>query len=121
MKRLTKAEEEIMQIIWQLDRCLVSDIIKYMIEEQGAEKPPHSSISSVVRLLEKKGFVDHKAYGRTYEYFPIVSKEAYSSSSLSKLVSDYFGGSMSNLVSHLVKENKVDSDEIKDLLNNLED
>ena len=71
-KKLTKAEEEIMQIIWRLERCTVSNIL----EDLGTPKPPHSSISSIVRILEKKGFVDHKTYARTHEYFPIVTKSA---------------------------------------------
>ena len=100
MKKLTKAEEEIMQIIWRLERCTVSDILN----DLGEPKPPHSSISSIVRILEKKEFLDHKAYGRTYEYFPVISKDDYSKLSLKKLASDYFEGSMNNLVSFLVKE-----------------
>jgi len=117
MKGLTKAEEEIMQIIWRLDRCIVSDVIK----ELGEPKPPHSTISSIVRILEKKGFVDHKAYGRTYEYFPIVSKTDYSKQSLKKLVTNYFDGSMNELVSFLVKEEDFDVKELTDLLDNLEE
>ena len=69
MKRLTKAEEEIMQLIWDHGPTTVSGLI----ERMGTPKPPHSSISSIVRILEKKEFVDHKAYGRTYEYFPIIA------------------------------------------------
>ncbi len=61
MKKLTKAEEDIMQIIWRLERCTVSNVL----EQLGKPKPPHSTISSIVRILENKGFVDHKAYGRT--------------------------------------------------------
>jgi predicted transcriptional regulator len=121
MKRLTKAEEEIMQMIWQLERCTVSDLRSDIQKETGGEKPPHSTISTIVRILEEKGFVDHKAYGRTYEYFPLVSKEDYSRKSLKKLVSDYFEGSMNNLVSFLVKEENIDKEEITRLLDNFED
>lgn len=116
MQKLTKAEEEIMQIIWRLDRCIVSDIIK----ELAPAKPPHSSISSIVRILEKKGFVDHKAYGRTYEYFPIVSKKDYSKRSLGKLVEDYFGGSPDQLVSFLVKEKDLSIKDLSDLIEQLD-
>ena len=120
MTQLTKGEEEIMHIIWRLERCLVSDLLKEM-ELKTGKKPPHSSISSIVRILERKGFVSHKAYGRTHEYFPIVSKEEYTKSSLSKLVSNYFDGSMSNLVSFLVKQENVDVDELSDLIEKLKD
>ena len=117
MKRLTKSEEEIMQIIWRLERCTVSEVIK----ELGLPKPPHSTISSIVRILEKKGFVDHKAYGRTYEYFPIVTREDYSKKTLKEFVSNYFEGSMNRLVSFMVKENDLDVEDLSDLLKKMEE
>ena len=121
MKRLTKAEEEIMQLIWQLERCTVSDLRGEIQKATGGAKPPHSTISTIVRILEEKGFVDHKAYGRTYEYFPTVSKEAYSKKTLKKFVSDYFEGSMNNLVSFLVKEENIDREELSKLLDAFND
>lgn len=120
-EKLTKAEEEVMQIIWVLDRCLVSDILKYMHDKLKIKKQaPHSTISSIVRILEKKGFVQHKTYGRTYEYFPIVSKEEYSKKTLKKFVSDYFEGSMNQLVSFLVKEKDLDLKELTELIDQLD-
>ena len=115
MKKLTKAEEEIMQVIWALDRCTVSDVISKL----GTPRPPHSTISSIVRILEKKGFVDHKAYGRTYEYFPIVDKDQYGKNRLQQLVSNYFEGSMERLVSHIVAKEDVDMDSLKKLIDEL--
>ena len=117
MKRLTKAEEEIMQFIWDHGPTTVSGLLELM----GTPKPPHSSISSIVRILEKKGFVDHKAYGRTYEYFPIIEKSTYSKFSLRKLVSHYFEGSMNELVSFLVKEDDISLTDLKELTKKLED
>jgi len=117
MQRLTKAEEEIMQFIWQLERCTVRDVL----DQLGTPKPPHSTISSIVRILENKGFVDHKAYGRTYEYFPIISRSDYSKKSVKKLVKDYFNGSTKSLVSFLVQEEKVDLNELQELLNTMKD
>jgi predicted transcriptional regulator len=70
MQKLTKAEEEIMQLFWDKGPALVSALI----DEMPEPKPPHSSVSSIVRILEKKGFVAHKAYGKTYEYFPISAR-----------------------------------------------
>lgn len=120
MEKLTKKEEEIMQIIWQLERCTVSDILD-VIERNEGKRPPHSSISTIVQILEKdRKFLDFKAYGKTYEYFPIVSKADYGKRSLSKLVSDYFDGSAQSLVSFLVKEEKMDADELKSLLDMLD-
>ena len=86
----------------------------------GEPKPPHSTISSIVRILENKGFLDHKAYGRTYEYFPIVEKEEYTKLSLKRLVGNYFEGSMKELVSFIVKEEEVNTDELASLIEELE-
>jgi BlaI family transcriptional regulator, penicillinase repressor len=116
MQKLTKAEEEIMQLIWRLERCTVSQIL----DEMGEPRPPHSSISSIVRILENKSFVGHKAYGKTHEYFALVEKEAYGKSTLEKFVSDYFDGSVSSLVSFLVEDKGLTDRELKDLLNRLD-
>ncbi len=122
MKRLTRAEEDIMQIIWKLGRCTVRNIRDYIREEMGLPEPPHSTVSTIVRILDdKKGFVGHKAYGRTYEYFPIVTKEAYSRHSLRKLAGDYFGGSMNRLVSFLVKQEDISLKDLSELLGQMEE
>lgn len=117
MTRLTKVEEEIMQIIWKLGACTVRDVIEQLPQNP---KPPHSTISSVVRILEKKGFVDHKAYGRTYEYFPIIAQEHYTKASLRSLVSSYFGGSAKRLVSFLVKKEDLSLEELSDMIQQLD-
>lgn len=117
MDRLTPTEEEVMQYIWQLERCTVSQILELF----SGRKPPHSTVSSVVRILEKKGFVGHKAYGRTHEYFPLVEKADYSKGYVEKVVGNYFNGSVSNLVSFLVREKKIDPNELKELLDDLND
>jgi len=116
MQRLTKAEEEVMQHIWDLGRCTVRNIL----DQMGTPKPPHSTISSIVRILETKGFLDHKAYGRTYEYFPIILRADYSKKSVKKLVSDYFDGSPKSLVSFLLKEEKIDLEELKKMVDEME-
>ncbi len=116
LQTLTKAEEEVMQIIWQLDRCLVKDII----EKLGDPDMPHSTISSVVRILEKKGFVDHKAYGKTYEYFPVITKEAYAQHGVTSLMEKYFGGSPRKLVSFLVQSEDINLKELNDLMKTLD-
>ncbi len=115
--KLTKAEEEIMQIIWEIEPCLVADMIAYM----DAPNTPHSTISSIVRILERKGFVSHKAYGRTHEYFTLVSKEEYSKNRLKKFVTDYFDGSPKQLVSFLVREKEIDLDELNQYLEQMDD
>lgn len=113
---LTKAEEEIMQIIWKLERCLVRDII----DNLGDPDMPHSTVSSVVRILEKKGFVDHKAYGKTHEYFPIITKDDYAQHGVKSLVEKYFSGSPKMLVSFLVQSEDINLKELNDLLKTID-
>jgi predicted transcriptional regulator len=114
--KLTKAEEEIMQMFWTQGPSTVSQLIEKMEDP----KPPHSTISSFVRILEKKGFLDHKTYGRTYEYFPIIEKKSYSKFSLKNLVSNYFEGSMNEMVSFLVEENDLSLTELSKIIDQLE-
>jgi BlaI family transcriptional regulator, penicillinase repressor len=115
MQKLTKTEEEVMQLLWDAERGTISDLLARM----GDPKPPHSTVSSVVRILERKGFVGYKAYGKTHEYYPLISKEAYGNRSLSDVLRDYFDGSVTRLVSHLVEKEEIDEDELKEILKKL--
>jgi BlaI family penicillinase repressor len=117
MQSLTKAEEQIMQIIWQKEKCLVREII----DELGDPDMPHSTVSSVVRILEKKGFVSHKAYGKTHEYFPVIKKEDYTKTGLKDWIGNYFDGSPSQLVSFLVEKNQINMKDLNQLMKQLED
>jgi BlaI family transcriptional regulator, penicillinase repressor len=112
LKQLTKAEEEVMQALWKIEKGLVRDIMDAL----GTPDVPHSTISSVVRILEKKGFVGHKAYGKTHEYFALVSKEAYAQNGVQSLMEKYFGGSPKQLVSYLVKSNELNLKELNDII-----
>jgi predicted transcriptional regulator len=112
IKELTKAEDQVMQILWNLQRAFVKDII----EEMPEPKPAYNTVSTIVRILETKGFVDHKAYGKTHEYFPIISKEKYTKFYLNNLLKGYFNGSFQNLVSFFAKENKMDVKSLEKLL-----
>lgn len=114
--KLTRAEEEIMQIIWRIEPCLVRDIM----EQLGDLTIPHSTISSVVRILEKKQFVGHKSYGKTHEYFSLVSQQEYTQLETSTLLTRYFNGSAKSLVSFLVQENQIELKELSDLMKKLE-
>lgn len=114
MKRLTKAEEEIMQIIWRLGKCTIKQIRE---DIGGHPLPPHSSISTIVRILEQKEFVTHeKLSGRTFAYFPKVQKEDYSKQTLQKFVNEYFDGSMNRLVSFIVEEDDLKLKEVEELM-----
>lgn len=112
LKELTKAEDQVMQILWKLESGFVKDIVEQLPEP----KPAYNTVSTIVRILETKGFVDHKAYGKTHEYFPLISKEKYTKFYLNNLLRGYFNGSFQNLVSFFAKENKMDIHEIEKLL-----
>lgn len=115
LKELTKAEDQVMQILWALQKGFVKDII----EEMPHPKPAYNTVSTIVRILETKGFVDHKAYGKTHEYFPLITKEKYTKFYLNNLIKGYFNGSFQNLVSFFAKENKMDANDLEKLLNEL--
>jgi BlaI family penicillinase repressor len=113
MKELTKAEEQVMQILWQLKEAIVKQILEKMPDEP---KPAYNTVSTVVRVLESKGFVDHKAYGNSHVYFPIVSEEEYKKFAFDKVIKSYFNNSYKSLVSYLVKEQKLNLSELAELI-----
>ena len=112
MKQLTKAEEEVMQILWQLKKCNVASII----EELPEPKPAYNTVSTIVRILESKGFVDHEQEGRGHLYFPLVKKSDYSNQSINKLVDNYFQGSFKSMVSFFMKKNDMSLAELEAVL-----
>jgi len=115
INKLTKAEEEIMHFIWNHGPTTVSALIGRMNEPH----PPHSTISSIVRILERKSFLDHQVYGRTYQYFPLITKIDYSRYSIKRIISKYFEGSMNQLVTFLVKENELSVNDLSQILEQL--
>jgi BlaI family penicillinase repressor len=117
LKELTKAEDQIMQILWKLEKAFVKDIV----EQMPSPKPAYNTVSTITRILEKKGFVGYKAYGKTHEYFPLVSKDKYTKFYLNNLVGGYFNGSIQSLVSFFASENKMDATDIDQLLKKLEE
>ena len=112
MEPLTKTEERVMRILWEIERGVVHDIIAKM----PPPEPKYTTISSVVRILENKGFVGHKAYGRTYEYFPLISKAQYRKFSFKNLLADYFDGSYKQIVSFMMQEDQLDKEGLQELL-----
>ncbi|SFG31343.1 BlaI/MecI/CopY family transcriptional regulator [Pontibacter chinhatensis] len=112
MKELTKAEEEIMQVLWKLERAFVRDIL----EELPEPKPAYNTVSTIVRILETKGFVGHEAFGKSHQYFPLVEQDKYKSFFLKNFMSGYFGGSFEKLVSFFAKDNNLDVQELDQLL-----
>lgn len=117
MKELTKAEDQVMQILWKLEKAFVKDLVEAMPEP----KPAYNTVSTIVRILETKGFVDHTAYGKTHEYYPLITKEKYTKFYLNNLLKGYFDGSFQNLVSFFARENKLSATDVQKLLAEVKD
>jgi len=117
IKELTKAEEQIMQILWTLKEGIVKDILEQMPEP----KPAYNTVSTVVRVLEGKGFIDHKAYGNSHVYFPLISEAAYRKFTFDKMLTNYFSNSYQSLVSFIANEKKLGVNELDELTKLIED
>lgn len=116
IRELTRAEEEIMRVLWQLDRAFVKDVLAEIPEP----KPAYNTVSTIIRILEKKGLVGYTAYGKTHEYYPLITEEQYRRFQTEQLMSNYFDNSLKKLVSFFVNEKNVslsEADEIIRLLN----
>ena len=116
-KQLTKAEEQLMQVLWGLEEASVKEII----EQLPNPKPAYNTVSTIIRILETKGFVSHKPQGRGYIYTPIIPKSEYTNQSLHKLVDGYFEGSFKSMVSFFIKKNDVDLKDLESILKNIND
>jgi predicted transcriptional regulator len=116
MRELTRAEEEVMHVLWKIKKGFVKEILEHFDDP----KPAYNTVSTIVRILQDKGFVDHKAYGRTHEYFPVVSKDQYSESHLSTFVNDYFSNSFGKMVSFFTKENRMSVKEMEEIMKTME-
>jgi len=115
MERLTNKEEEIMQVLWQLEKGFVKEIV-----EQLSGDNHYNTISTIVRNLEEKGFVSHQAFGKTHQYFPLVTKEAYANKFMSMASQRYFNNSYKSMVSFFAKEEKISAKELREILEIIE-
>ena len=115
MQELTKAEEQVMQVLWNAEKAFVKELLAEMQEP----KPAYNTVSTIIRILEKKGFVAFNAFGKTHQYYPIVSKEAYKTQISKSLVSKYFEGSFENLVSFFAKKEEIDLEELDQIIKTL--
>lgn len=116
MKTLTKAEEEIMQLLWKLKEAKVAELI----DQMPHPKPAYNTVSTIVRILEDKNFVDYRKEGRGHVYYPIVDKETYTRFSLSKLRDNYFNGSLKNMVSFFVKKNDLSLSDLQEIMDEID-
>ncbi|MDP9047931.1 MAG: BlaI/MecI/CopY family transcriptional regulator [Bacteroidota bacterium] len=111
VKELTKAEEQVMQILWRLKEAIVKDVIEQMPDT----KPAYNTVSTVIRVLEGKGFIDHRAHGNSHIYFPAVKEADYKKFTFDKMLKNYFSNSYQSLVSFLVKEKNLSIEELEEL------
>ena len=117
MKKLTKKEEELMKILWKLEKAFVKDIVELYPDP----KPHYNTISSLVRLLQDKGVIGFTQYGNTYQYFPLISKEEYRSDQMGRLMKNYFDNSLREVVSFFSEEKNLDVEDVEEALKMLED
>ncbi len=115
MKELTKAEEQVMQLLWKLEKGFVKDII----EQMPVPKPAYNTVSTIIRILEKKGFVGHHAFGKTHQYFPLISRKEYTRSFMKNFMRNYFSGSFQEMVSFFAKEDNMSLGDLDELMNDV--
>ncbi|SFG75481.1 BlaI/MecI/CopY family transcriptional regulator [Pedobacter insulae] len=112
MRELTKAEEQVMLILWEMKEGLVKDVI----DKMDPPKPAYNTVSTVIRVLEGKGFLSHKAIGNTHIYFPLITEDEYKHFAFDKVMNNYFENNYQSLVSFLVKEKNMDMEELDELI-----
>lgn len=115
IQQLTKAEEQIMQYLWILKKAFLKDILELFPQP----KPHTNTVSTILKVLKDKDFVDYEVFGRQHQYFPLISKEKYSGKSIKNIVTDYFEGSYKDAVSYLVEKKELSVSDLELLLNEL--
>jgi len=116
MEKLTNKEEEIMHVLWQLKKAFVKEVVA----ELPDPKPHYNTVSTMIRNMEEKGFIKHKVFGNTYQYYPDISKEAYRKKFMQKTIQQYFENSYKNVVSFFAKEEKISVEELKEIISLIE-
>lgn len=116
MKPLTKAESQVMQVLWHLEKAFVKDIRAQLPDP----KPAYNTVSTIVRILQSKGFVGYDAYGKSHRYYPLVDKDTYRGFELEQMLEGYFDGSPASLLSFFVKSEKMDLSDLDEILSVIE-
>lgn len=117
MNTLTKAEEQVMQILWEEKEGFVKDLLQKFPEP----RPAYNTVSTIIRILEKKGFVDHRSFGKSHQYYPLVSRDQYRNERFSTLMKNYFNNSMKQVLSHFGKDGSMDLKEADDIISMIEE
>ena len=116
MIKLTNKEEEVLHILWKLDKAFVKEIVACLPDP----KPHYNTISTIIRNMEEKGYIKHNAFGKTHQYFPAISKEDYRKTFMKKTINNYFENSYKNVVSFFAKEEKISIEELKEIIELIE-
>ncbi len=116
MEKLTLQEEQTMLYIWKLGVCFVKDVV----EQYPEPRPPYTTVASVIQNLKRKGYVEAKRFGNTYQYTPIVPQSEYKKNSVGSLVRNYFADSYKEMVSYFARENKISASDLKDIIDLIE-
>lgn len=114
---LTKAEEQVMQILWDMQEGFVKELLQHFPDP----KPAYNTVSTIVRILEKKGFVDHRSFGKSHQYYPLMSREQYRNERFSSLMKDYFNDSMKQVLSHFGNSGSVNMKEADEIIRMMEE
>ena len=117
MTILTKAEEQIMRILWNEKEGFVKDLLQHFPEP----RPAYNTVSTIIRILEKKGFVDHRNFGKSHQYYPLVSRDQYRNDRFSSLMKDYFNNSMQQVLSHFGKSGSLNMQEADEIIRMMEE
>jgi len=112
MKKLTRKEEEIMQALWKVEKAFIKDIVELMPEP----KPHYNTVSTIIKILEEKQFVNHVKYGNMYQYFPLISKNEYQSDAVDDLLNKYFNSSYINMIAHFAKKENISEEEQAEII-----
>ena len=112
MNTLTKAEEQVMQILWDEEEGFVKDLLHHFPEP----KPAYNTVSTIIRILEKKGFVDHRSFGKSHQYYPLISREQYRNERFDGLMKDYFNNSMKQVLSHFGRNGSLSMKEADEII-----
>lgn len=116
MQKLTNKEEEIMHILWKLEKGFVKDVMAEIKED----KPHYNTLSTMIRNLEEKGYVSYEAFGKTHQYYPVIQKEAYRKRFMNTAIENYFNNSYKNMVSFFAKEEKISVEDLKEIISLIE-
>ena len=117
MKDLTKAEEQIMQVLWKIKKGFVNDVLEHFPNP----KPAYNTVSTIIRILERKKYIGHTAYGKSHEYYPLVSKNEYTNSYFNGMMKNYFSNSYQSLVSFLANDKNLSIQDMEDIKKLMED